>query len=327
MSDELPLVSVVVPMLNERAHIEECLAGFARQTYPLDRLDVVVVDGGSDDGSREMVEKLAAERPWMRVVDNPKRRAAAAFNVGVGAARGDVVCLFSSHGVPHDRYIEASVEALRGSDAAGVGGRYLHVGTTRVSNAVGLAMISPFGMASPHRFVSVRREVDTISHPAYWRSRLLEVGPFDESLERNSDYDMNWRLREAGMRLVFDPSIESVYRPRPSLRLLARQFWWYGRWKARVIRRHPPSLRARHLVPPAAAAVGMLSPVVALHPAGRRSLGRMAIAYVIAVFVATLAARPQDHDADPLALAACFPVMHGAWGAGFLLSAFEDNLR
>jgi succinoglycan biosynthesis protein ExoA len=237
-----PVVTVVVPMLNETGFIEACLEGFEGQTWPLDRLDVVVVDGGSTDGSREAVEVLSRQRDWLRVMDNPDRIVSAAFNRGIEAAKGDVVCLFSSHGVPEPAYVEQSVAVLRETGAAGAGGRYLHVGTDAGSRAIGLAMVSWFGMASPHRFAAGRGEVDTISHPAYVKAALDEVGPFDESLTRNEDYELNYRLRAAGHRLVFDPSVGSVYRPRPGLSAMARQFYWYGRGKAAVIRppRWPP---------------------------------------------------------------------------------------
>jgi GT2 family glycosyltransferase len=311
-------------MLDELGHIDVCLDGFAAQTYPLDRLELVVVDGGSTDGCRAVVDKRAVLEPWIRVVDNPARRASAAFNRGVEAAAGSVVCLFSAHGVPAPTYVERSVAALQEPGVAGVGGQYHHEGTDPVSNAIGCAMVSPFGMASPHRFQHERRDVDTISHPAYWRQALLEVGPFDETLMRNSDYELNWRMREQGHRLLFDPTIESVYRPRPSLAALGKQFWHYGRWKARVARRHPASIRVRHLVAPAAVAAGALTPVLLASRAGRALWTTGATAYLGATALAVWHARPAEHAADPRVLAASFPVMHAAWGAGFLASVIED---
>lgn len=322
--DPQPLVSVVIPMLDEIGHIDACLDAFAAQTHPLDRLELLVVDGGSSDGSRAVVEKRSVEEPWIRVVDNPARRASAAFNRGTEEARGEIVCIFSSHGVPAPTYVEASVRALEESGAAGVGGQYHHVGLDPVSSAIGLAMVSPFGMASPHRFAQQRREVDTISHPAYWRDAMLDTGPFDESLLRNSDYELNWRMRARGHRLVHDLSIESTYRPRPSLSALGKQFWHYGRWKERVARRHPGSVRVRHLVAPAAVLGAALTPLLVQGRSGRRLVALGVVAYAGAVAVAVGSAEPGRHDADPWVLAASFPVMHGSWGAGFVASLVED---
>lgn len=322
-----PVVTVVVPMLDERGFIEPCLAGFARQDHPLDLLDVVVVDGGSTDGSRAYVDELARTVGWVRVIDNPKRRASAAFNAGVAAAKGSVVCLFSAHGVPDPSYVRRSVEVLDETGAAGVGGRYLHEGLDPTSNAVGLAMVSPFGMASPHRFASSRAEVDTISHPAYRKAALDEVGPFDESLMRNSDYELNHRLTAMGATLVFDPGVVSVYRPRGSLKALGRQFWWYGRWKERVVRRHPGSLKARHLVPPAAVLAASAAPILIATRRGRRAVAVGAGAYAALVGAAVVHARPREHGASVPTLAASFPVMHATWGSGFLLSILEDSVK
>jgi GT2 family glycosyltransferase len=328
MTAELrPVVTVVVPMLNEIGFIEDCLDGFAKQTYPHDRLDVVIVDGGSSDGSRRIADGWATRYPWVRVISNDRRKASAAFNRGVQAAAGDIVCLFSAHGVPDADFVERSVEVLRDTGAAGVGGRYLHIGRDRVSNAIGLAMVSPFGMASPHRFAARRSEVDTISHPAYRKEWLDKVGLFDETLERNSDYELNWRIRAAGGNLVFDPSIGSIYRPRGSLGALARQFWWYGRWKVRVARRHPRSLRPRHLVAPAAVIAAAASPALL---ARRRSRGLVALAglaYMAATGAATASARPRAHDASVPTLFTAFPVMHATWGSGFVVSIIEDLVR
>lgn len=327
MRSSQPLVSVVVPMFDELHAIGACLDSFAAQTYPLERIEVLVVDGGSVDGSRELVEKRSLDEPWIRVVANPARRASAAFNRGVEAARGEVVCLFSAHGVADPAYVERSVAALVETGVAGVGGRYQHVGEDPTSQAIGRAMVSPFGMASPHRFATSRAEVDTISHPAYWRDALLRVGPFDESLLRNSDYELNYRLREQGDRLLFDPQIVSIYRPRPSLSALAKQFWHYGRWKARVAERHPRSVRPRHLVAPAAVIGAALTPLVATHRSGRILVAGAAGCYAIGVITAVRAARPVQNNADPLTLAAAFPVMHASWGAGFVVSLAQDLLR
>ena len=327
LRDPHPVVTIVVPMLNEQGSIQACLDGFAKQTYGTSHLDVVVVDGGSTDGSREWVEEYSVEHPWVRIVENPKKKASAAFNAGLAAAEGDVLVLFSSHGEPMVDFVEQAVAVLLDSGAAGVGGRYLHIGTSPTSMALGLAMVSPFGMASPHRTVTERVEVDTISHPAYVTDAMRDTGWFDEGLERNSDYEYNHRMRERGHRLIVDPAIGSIYHPRGSLRALGRQFWWYGRWKERVVRRHPGSLKVRHLVPPSAVVAAAVAPIACAWPAGRRVVGLGVVGYAALVALAVRRAEPRDHGADALTLAACFPIMHGAWGAGFVASVLEDSWK
>ena len=323
---ELPLVTVIIPMLNERHFIGPCVEGFLAQHYPADRLEILVIDGGSTDGSREVVEALGAEHPRVRLVDNPRRVAAAAANVGIAEARGEIMCFLSAHGVPDPDYVPTSVRLLAETGAVGVGGRYLHVGTEPRSKAIGLAMASPFGMASPHRSSGQRAEVDTISHPTFLRQALVDVGGYDETLLRNEDYELNYRLRANGGRLVFCPEISSVYRPRGSLSTLRRQFFAYGRWKATVIRRHPEATRPRHLVPPVAVAALGLAPLVATRPGGRKLLALGAAGYGALLTAAVAREHPRREGASVATFVAAFPVMHGAWGLGVLVGAVRDVL-
>jgi glycosyltransferase involved in cell wall biosynthesis len=313
-------------MYNESGFIGPCIEGFQAQTYPADLIEIIVVDGGSTDGCVEEVQRLGADDPRIRLVANPRRLAAAAANIGIEEAAGEVLCFLSAHGVPEPRYIEDSVDALVDTAAVGVGGRYLHVGLDRRSRAIGLAMASPFGMASPHRNATHRCEVDTISHPTFLRQALVEVGGYDETLERNEDYETNYRLRKAGGRLVFTPEISSVYRPRPDLRQLAKQFHAYGEGKAMVLRRHPDSVRVRHLVPPFAIAAVSVAPLALLHPIGRRAVAGAALSYAALLTAAVRRSRPGEHDADRWTFLAALPVMHAAWGTG-VLRGFSRVLR
>jgi glycosyltransferase involved in cell wall biosynthesis len=320
---EKPVVTIVVPMLNELGFVEACLRGFEDQVWPAELLNVVVVDGGSTDGSREIVDHWAATRDWVRVIDNPARCAAAAFNRGIEVARGEVLCLFSAHGVPSPEYVSRSVEVLSETDAVGVGGAYLHIGLDRRSSAIGLAMVSPFGMASPHRSAATRTEVDTISHPAYRIEALHDAGPFDESMLRNEDYEMNWRLRQRGGRLLVDPTVSSIYRPRPTLRALGRQFFWYGRFKARLLRDHPGSTQPRHLVPPAAVLGAIAWPLLFASHRGRPIAIAAASGYLALLVAALRRSRPERHDASGAVFVMALPVMHMSWGLGVLVGAAE----
>lgn len=313
-----PMVSVVVPMRDEVESIESCIRTFDVQDHPVDALDVIVVDGMSADGSRALVERLAADRPWLRVVDNPDRIASAAFNRGIEAAKGDYVCIVSSHGSVGPDFVSRSLRTLEDTGAAGVGGKLVHEGSDPAARAIGLAMTSRFGMASPFRYAKTRREVDTIGHPAYRKSVLAEVGHFDESLDRNSDYELNQRLRNAGHVLVFDPEIVTKYHPRATLMKLARQFWDYGRWKAQIVRRDPSNLRWRHGIPPVVVLAAAAAPVASTSQRGRRWLGLVALAYGAMLAMAWREAKPGGRGADVPTFLAAFPVMHLTWGAGFL---------
>lgn len=322
--EHTPFVSVIVPTYNEKGFVGPCIEGFQNQSYPPDRFEILVVDGMSADGSRDEVLALAALDPRVRLIDNPRRVAAAAANEGIRHAQGDVLCFLSAHGVPHTDYVASSVRVLLETGAGGVGGKYLHVGLDRVSRAIGLAMSSPFGMASPHRVSSAQREADTISHPTFIRQVFDAVGGYDETLSRNEDYELNYRVRQAGFRLVFSPEISSVYRPRSSLKALARQFYAYGHGKAEVMRRHPRSVQARHLVPPVAALGAALTPVLVLAPPTRRLVAAGAGVYALLVSLAIGRERPSCHEASTAVFALALPVMHATWGAGVVIGLLRS---
>ena len=313
-----PFVSVIIPMLNELGHIEPCIDGFLEQSYPSELIEILVIDGGSTDGSREVVAALGEDYPQVRLIDNPRRLAAAAANIGIANSKGDVLSFLSAHGVPDADYVDTSVRMLLETGAVGVGGHYVHEGTDPASRAIGLAMASPFGMASPHRSSVAREDVDTISHPTFHKQPMVDAGGYDESLLRNEDYEFNYRLRAAGGRLVFCPEITSVYRPRRSLTALGRQFFAYGRWKATVMRRHPASIQPRHLVPPAVVLGGAVLATAALVGRGRRLLGAAALGYIAVEVAALVEARPDRADASLPVFVAALPVMHLSWGSGVL---------
>ena len=322
--DPFPHVSVVIPMLNEHGYIEPCIRGFLDQSYPAELIEILVVDGGSTDGSRDDVDAIAVDHPQVRLIDNPRRVAAAAANIGIANAKGDVLCFLSAHGVPDPDYVATSVRLLLETGAVGVGGRYVHEGVDRSSRAIGLAMASRLGMASPHRSSSQRMDVDTISHPTFHKQPMIEAGGYDETLRSNEDYEFNYRLRLNGGRLVFCPEISSVYRPRRSLKALGRQFFAYGRGKASVMRRHPSSVRGRHLVPPAAFVAAVATALALPTRTGRRVAVAAALGYAVVEVAALADARPQRHDASVGVFVAAFPVMHLTWGAGVVVGAARE---
>jgi glycosyltransferase involved in cell wall biosynthesis len=317
MSASTPPVSIIVPMFNEEAHIEACVSGLLAQRYD-GEMEVLVVDGGSSDGSPDIVRDLARRDARVRLVANPRRCPAAAANIGVAEARGEVLCFMSAHGEPADGYVARSVDLLLASGAAGVGGAYEHVGSDRSSRAIGLAMSSRFGMASTHRMAGTVKEVDTISHPTFWRAAVIAAGGYDESLTSNEDYELNHRVRTTVGPLLFSPEIRSVYRPRASVPALARQFSAYGVGKAEVARRHPDSVRWRHVVPPALVVGTAVAPLLVWWKPGRIVVGSAAVGYVGLLGAALALERPWAHDASPATFLLALPTMHVSWGSGVL---------
>uniref|UniRef100_A0A832I3R3 Glycosyltransferase family 2 protein n=1 Tax=Eiseniibacteriota bacterium TaxID=2212470 RepID=A0A832I3R3_UNCEI len=250
-----------MPVRNEERFIARNLEAVLAQEYPPHRLEVLVADGRSDDRTREIVERIAARvaregsGATVTLVDNPERIMPTGTNAALRRARGDVVVLLGGHAeLPRD-YLARCVDVLLASGADGVSGAIESVGSGPVGRAIAAAMSSPFGIGnSGFRTASADGapvEVDTIPFPVFRRDVFERVGLYNPAMVRHQDYEFNYRVRRAGGRMLLLPGLRAVYHVRGSLPALWRQYWQYGVWKGRFLRRHPQSLRFRHLVPPA----------------------------------------------------------------------------
>ena len=249
-----PTVSIIVPVLNEEAHIEACLRAVDAQTYGA-VIEVLVADGGSSDATRP----LAEQHPRVRIVENRGRIQSAGLNAALSEAAGDVVVRVDGHCVIGADYVARCVEALERTGAAVVGGGMTPVAVGWLQRGVAAAMSSRVG-AGPARFHigGAAGWVDTVYLGAY-RTRLARsVGGYATDVGVNEDAEFAHRMSGHG-GVWFDPTIRSTYVPRASVAAVARQFFRYGRSRAATVRRHPQSLRVRQLAAPALV-VGLASP-------------------------------------------------------------------
>ncbi|MGC8827010.1 MAG: glycosyltransferase family 2 protein, partial [Anaerolineae bacterium] len=256
----MPLVSVIMPVRNEAGFIRRSLGAVLSQDYPADWMEVLVVDGMSDDATRDLVSRIASQHqfPIIRLLDNPKRIVPSALNIGLQYAKGDIIIIIGGHSEIAPDYVRECVQALGTSGADCVGGQWQTVGTSRVGQAIAVAQSSPFGIGN----VAYRTRrptpgfVDTVPFGAYRRDVFERIGGFDERLGgfdtrlvRHQDYEFNVRLRQAGGRIYYTPAIQARYYSRSSFRKLARQYLEYGFWKAFVTLENPRALAWRHLAP------------------------------------------------------------------------------
>ncbi len=319
---ELPFVSVLVPVRDEEGYIGPCLQALAQQDYPRERFEVIVLDGESSDNTRQEAERAAQE---LGVPDafltNRKRTTAAGLNLGLSIARGSIIVRVDGHTLVEPHFIAASVRALETSGADAAGGPIRTMGRGPIGQAIALAMSSPFGVGdAAFRHSQTEQWTDSVPFGAYRREVFERIGGFDEEADRGEDDEFNYRLRDAGGRILLTPEIGSVYYARPSFDALARQYWRYGIAKATVLRKHPGRLRWRHLVP--SALVLTLAISQALAPFDRRFgrvFGLVAGAYAIFCALAALriAASGRHWRLLPL-IPLAFPCMHLPAGAGLL---------
>lgn len=329
--DALPLVTLVMPIRNEGPFIHESLGAALAQEYPADRLEVIVADGLSSDGSRETVEALRVEHPNLLVVDNPGRIVSTGLNLAIAQARGDIIVRVDGHTVIAPDYVRRCVEELETTGADNVGGPMVGIGTGAFAKAVVHATSCPFGVGGARFHYSTKREpVDTVYLGAWRRETFDKIGGFDEELVRNQDDELNYRLRKHGGAVLLCPTIKSRYVVRSRPAALASQYFQYGFWKVRVMQKHPEQMRLYHFVPPGFTLVlGLLALLSPLWRMARRALAASLAVYAMAVLVTTWTlAKRADRESIPH-VPLTFPLMHFGYGAGFLwgLLRFSDRWR
>jgi succinoglycan biosynthesis protein ExoA len=229
-------ISVIVPLRNERANVDTFVSDLAAQDFEGD-LEVLVADGASDDGGIERLRVAARDaRLPLRVIHNAARWVSPGLNACIREAQGDLIVRLDCHSRYPADYLRRCAEASEQTGAWNVGGRLVPTGTTPIERAIACAMDSPFGGIGWTRASgSGRVETDTVTFGAFRPEVFERVGLFDETLVRNQDDEFNMRLRAAGGRIVLDPEISVVYRPRGSFGGLWRQYFEYGLWRVPVM--------------------------------------------------------------------------------------------
>jgi len=334
MTPDVPLVSVVMPVRNEAGFIAHNLEAVLAQDYPAERLEVLVADGMSEDGTRDVVNQFAAEsarRPGagrVELVDNPDRIMPTGTNAAIRRARGEVILLLGGHAALPRDYIRRCVEQLIARDADCVGGAMVSVGEGPMGETIAAAMSSAWGIGNSGFRTGAGsdepRPADTVPFGAYRRRVFERIGLFNPNMVRHQDYEFNYRLRESGGRILLVPSLKATYHVRPSLRSLWRQYWQYGIWKGRFVRNHPASLRPRHMAPAFLVLGLVLGGIVAsLHPLGWTAAALISSAYLAFVALGTLALARRLAMDRVLRLPLVLVTLHLSYGGGVWIGLFK----
>ena len=317
------MVTVVIPCLDEEATIAACLRSVQAQTYPRDRLEVLIADGGSRDGTREAIAAVAAEVPALavQIIDNPERLQAPGCNRAIARARGDVIVRMDAHAHYAADYVERCVEALEQTGADNVGGAQRAAHRTFFQRTLAAALESPLAVGgAAYRHTDREGWVDTVWLGAFRRSVFETVGLFDPRAATNEDAELNLRIAHAGGRVWLSPRIVAYYYPRDSIGALARQYLRYGVGRARTTLKHRRLQTLRPLAPALlVAAYAGLAAATPFAPPVAAGLAALACAHLggCVVEAARVGAR-HEFVMVPL-LAAIFPVIHLAHGTGFAL--------
>jgi succinoglycan biosynthesis protein ExoA len=323
----MPAVSIIVPCYNEQNTILLLLEAIYAQTYPRPQMEVVIADGLSKDQTRWQIADFQSRHPdlTMQIVDNPNRTIPSGLNRAIQAAQGEMIVRLDAHSVPQPDYVARCVTALEQGFGDSVGGVWeiRPRGSGWQACAIALAAAHPFGVGDAHyRYTTTAQVVDTVPFGAFHRSLVERIGYFDEHLLTNEDYEFNVRLRKAGGKIWLDPAIRSIYFARANLVELARQYWRYGYWKARMLRQHPGTVRWRQALPPLFVLSLLILFLLAIWwPAARWLFVIESAGYAIVLSLAGVQLGTKQRNwklifGVPLAIA----TMHLAWGSAFLWS-------
>ena len=319
------LVTVIMPARNEEQAIGAALDSVLGQTYR--NLQFVVIEGGSTDRTPAIIEQRQAQDPRIEIVTNPLPSIPASLNLGLASARGRWLVRVDAHSTVPPTYVADLVARLREGTWAGVGGIKPGVGVTPAGRAIAAAMSSRFGVGnSKYHYATKEVEVDHLPFGAYPVELLREVGGWNELLAANEDYELDYRLRQRGGRLLLDPRVVIAWHCRQSVPDLYRQYVRYGKGKADVAMLHPASLAARHVVAPGLVAwLALTAARASRHPAQALL---MVSPYVAGLALATRQTRAvMDDDADWIHLPGAFAAMHIGWGYGFWAGLVRGLLR
>lgn len=320
-------VVAVIPTLNEAAHIEACVRSLTAGDERLAAIELVVADGGSTDGTQAIVERLRAEFPNLRLVDNPKRLQSAAVNLAArqaGEGRS-ILVRCDAHAVYPAGYVMQVADALAQRGVASLVVPMDAAGTTCFQKANAWIVDTPLGSGgSAHRGGKTSGFVDHGHHAGFDRKVFLETGGYDETFTHNEDAEYDTRLRKAGGRIFMDAGIRLTYLPRDTVAGLARQYFNYGKGRARTLMKHGETPRLRQLIPPATLVACVLGLLVAPF-----SLWGLALpgGYLAALGLASAAVMVKRRSLCGLLAGVASATMHMSWSLGLFRQLLKGQRR
>jgi succinoglycan biosynthesis protein ExoA len=309
------LTTVIIPARNEERFIGECLESVLSQDKR--RLEVIVVDGSSDDRTREIVTRYAERDARVRLMENDEASIPRSLNIGLAAARGQWFLRVDAHSTISPGYVRRATQHLGTGRWGGVGGRKDAVGSTPAGRAIAVAMASRFGVGnSTYHHGTSMRTVDHVPFGAYPTREVRKLGGWDERIAANEDFEFDFRVRRGGRQLLFDPRLLIKWHCRQSIRDLWSQYQRYGKGKSSVALLHPSSMRLRHFLPPAF--VGSLGLAIVQVRRKPGLLAAIAVPYAAVLSAASAATARKVPDVRAKArVPLAFLAMHLGWGLGF----------
>ncbi len=311
-----PPVSIILTVLNEELHLRAAISAALNSKYDAP-IELVVAVGPSTDKTLQIAQELAEKDSRVKVIENPSGKTPSGLNAALKNSKNEIVVRIDGHSEIDPDYIAKAVDTLQQTGAVNVGGVMAAEGVSKFEKAVARAMRSPIGVGAAKFHTGGKAgATDTVYLGVFRRSALEAVGGYDEEFVRAQDWEMNFRLRSNGGLIWFNPDLKVTYRPRNTIRKLAKQYFEYGRWRRMVARTHKGTINLRYLAPPlnlmihtASLLLGLLVSPWLLFPLA---------SYLLVILIAALAIGSDWSERVRLPLVLI--TMHFSWGFGFISS-------
>jgi len=320
------LISIILPIRNEANFIKKSLESILDQDFPQDQIEVLIADGMSTDETWEIIRAFKQDHPNIFLIKNPGMIVPTGMNLALRQAKGDAVIRVDGHCLIAQDYVSNCVRHLQQDGVDGVGGPMRSIGEDLISQVIALAMSSKFGVGNS----SFRTETgqtklaDTVPFPAYTRAIIEKVGLYDEELVRNQDDEYNFRIREAGGKILLADDVHSDYYSRGSFQKLWKQYFQYGYWKVRVLQKHPKQMSLRQFVPLSFVLALLLTLMLTVTTFwGWISLIGLVCMYLFANLTASILTVSGQSTKKLLLLPVAFAIIHFSYGLGFLVGLFK----
>lgn len=324
--DLTPLVSIIMPVRNEAKFIKRSLGAVLHQTYPHERIEVIIADGQSTDNTREIIRQISTDVRVI-IIDNPRIRQAPGLNLAIQHAGGSIIVRVDGHTIIAPDYVQECVRALKETGAANVGGPMVPVGDTLMGKAIASAGRSPFAVPTAFHVSDKAQFTDTVYMGAWMRQIFEQVGLYNEEMLTNEDYELNHRIVKHGSKIYLTPHIKSLYYGRQTLSALARQYFHYGVGKTHTLSLHPESLKPRHLVAPLFVLFIVIGGALSwLHPLLAMGWAAGMLSYATLNLLFTFRQAVKD-SASMWRISVAFLTIHLTWGSGFLYGVGSKAVR
>ncbi len=311
-----PAVTIILPILNEEADLQNCISAILQQDYA-GEIEIILALGPSKDNTNQIARDLAAADKRIKLVNNPTGQTAKGLNLAIAQSSFEIICRIDGHSEISNSYLKTAVSIMQEKGAVNVGGLMYADGQSGLQRTIAQAMRSKLGVgASKFHTGGTAGPSDTVYLGTFKKSAILAAGGFDERYIRAQDWELNHRMRAQGGLIWFDPRLVVTYRPRKSLTKLAKQYFQYGRWRRVISRQHPKTTNFRYLAPPVALVINLLSVLFGVLVTEAFFLPVLIYMTLIIIGGAIIGKK----FADKLLMPIVFATMHLSWGTGFITS-------